>query len=82
MGDLTVGIDMVRRKEIRVRGSSSTKLQYPKEYPNLPKTKQCASERYGQEGGGESLVPAYAESEAAEVNVAPLRLQWSQLKAW
>lgn len=23
-----------------------------------------------------------AESEAAEVNVAPLRLQWSQLKAW
>lgn len=72
---------MVRKKEIRVRGSSSTKIQYPKEYPNLPKTEQCASERYGQEEG-ESLVPAYAESEAAEVNVAPLRLQWSQPKAW
>lgn len=33
------------------RGSFLTKIQYPKEYPNLPKTEECASERYGQEEG-------------------------------
>lgn len=34
---------MVRIK-IKTRGSSLTKTQNPKEYPNLPKTEQCASE--------------------------------------
>lgn len=47
-GYLTVGIDMVRggkkTKRKKTRGSSLTTTQNPKEYPNLPKTEQCASE--------------------------------------
>lgn len=61
------------KKKKRARGSSWAKNQHSKEHPNLPKTEQCASERYG--GGRESL----AEPEATEVKVAPLRLHWSQL---
>lgn len=56
-------------------------MQYPKEYPNLPKTEQCASERYGEEKASFLRTLLAAEGEAPEVNVAPLRLRWSQLKA-
>lgn len=50
---------MVRGKRKKSKGTPFYLNQNPKENPNLPKTEQCASERYGQEEG-ESLVPAYA----------------------
>lgn len=68
---------MVKRRE----GGGEKKFSIPRRIPTFQKLNSVLLKETDKEEEKARLL-SVAESEAAEVNVAPVRLQWSQLKAW
>lgn len=66
------------------RGISLTKLRIPRRIPTFQKLNSVLLKDMDKRKEKALFLHTQlvAESEAAEVNVSPLRLQWSQLKAW
>lgn len=67
---------MVRKK--KVEGALWPKLRIPRSIPTFQKLSSVLLKDMDKK---EKALFLHVQSEAAEVNVAPLRLQWSQLKA-
>lgn len=69
-----------RNKKRKTRAGGSSEVSIPKSIPTFQKLNGVLLKDMDKRK--ESLAPSGSGAEAAEVDVAPVRLQWSQLKAW